>query len=706
MNTKYKYLNDIDFLTSFTELQLKEQFVKITILNFEEKPIKEIQGQITSGSLNIDGSSCVRRTCNLTFLAKDGETTVTEVNNIISINKKVRVEIGFTNTTDFYPEYEMIWFPLGVYLIINPSITNNNSGLTISLQLKDKMCLLNGECGGVIPASTTFSEYDVLDADGKYQTLKPTIYDIIQKLVHHFGGEQLGKILIDGIDTKIRKVMKWSGSSPVYAVYDRNSNGVESLTYTTDETQIIGKDAELYTEYPIGRDIGYQLVDFVYPGELTVDAGATITSVLDTIKNALGNFEYFYDLDGNFVFQEIRNFLNTSQSSTILRDLSKNSNLYMVDVSKGKTVQRFTNKNIIISYSNSPQFSMIYNDFTIWGERKTALGSKIPIRYHLAIDERPSIGNYYEVYVYKDESGYERAILPQTQYANASLAELNKNANNLYKGDVYSCLSNTTSPSRPILAQWSGENNSFIELAESHFYTIKTTDYRTELYLSGILSDPFGTASNYYYTELVNEWPKLYNIIGEKHVEEQEDGSSLIYYTGCWRQSASDDSSNIDYYLDIIEPNTDIGKISVKNIGRRSKVVKDASINCIFEPTVPDLILIQSNTNNTRLEREEAIKRGYDFLQIDDLVFNALSTGGNSNSAFETIKDLLYQYTNYNESITISCLPMYYLEPNTRIFVRDENSGIQGDFVIKSMSLPLDVNGTMSISANKALERI
>jgi hypothetical protein len=59
-----------------------------------------------------------------------------------------------------------------------------------------------------------------------------------------------------------------------------------------------------YDTYTFGDSIGYQYTDFVYPveGELASNAGDTIVSVLDKVKNTLGNFEYFFDLDGNFRF--------------------------------------------------------------------------------------------------------------------------------------------------------------------------------------------------------------------------------------------------------------------------------------------------------------------------------------------------------------------------------------------------------------------
>jgi hypothetical protein len=41
-----------------------------------------------------------------------------------------------------------------------------------------------------------------------------------------------------------------------------------------------------------------------YPGDLIGAVGEAITSILDKIKNMLGEFEYFYDLDGRFVFQK------------------------------------------------------------------------------------------------------------------------------------------------------------------------------------------------------------------------------------------------------------------------------------------------------------------------------------------------------------------------------------------------------------------
>ena len=87
----------------------------------------------------------------------------------------------------------------------------------------------------------------------------------------------------------------------------------------------------------------------------------------------------------------------------------KNEN-YLVDMSKGKKVYDFKDSKLITSYSNSPQYNRIKNDFVVWGIRKNANGNDVPIRYHLAIDTKPEIGNIYEVFFYDDpEDGLTKA---------------------------------------------------------------------------------------------------------------------------------------------------------------------------------------------------------------------------------------------------------------------------------------------------------
>jgi hypothetical protein len=53
-----------------------------------------------------------------------------------------------------------------------------------------------------------------------------------------------------------------------------------------------------------GDTVGYRLTDLTFPGgqDLILGAGSSITQLLDAIIQVLGEFEYFYDLHGRFVF--------------------------------------------------------------------------------------------------------------------------------------------------------------------------------------------------------------------------------------------------------------------------------------------------------------------------------------------------------------------------------------------------------------------
>ena len=237
MTHDFPYLKDSVFLKKFDELKLKEQYVKLIVLTFDEMPIQEIQGKVTGGNLTLDGSSAMRRTGNLSMIADEYENDLTDTKHLLSINKKVEVLIGFVNTTNEYTEYDMLWFPKGTYVIISPNISHNDSGVNISLTLHDKMALLNGECGGTLPASVVFNEIEDIDEDGNIQITQPIIPQIIRELVNHFGGEQLGKIIISDIDNKIKKVMKWTGSTPLY-LYQEAVDGTIYNSFSTNRDEL------------------------------------------------------------------------------------------------------------------------------------------------------------------------------------------------------------------------------------------------------------------------------------------------------------------------------------------------------------------------------------------------------------------------------------------------------------------------------------
>ena len=65
------------------------------------------------------------------------------------------------------------------------------------------------------------------------------------------------------------------------------------------------------------------------------------------------------------------------------------------------------------------------------------------------------------------------------------------------------------------------------------------------------------------------------------------------------------------------------------------------------------------------------------------------------------IDDLLYQHTYCNQTINLTCIPIYYLDVNSRIYIGDKKLGIDDDFAIQSISYSLNYNGTMSLNTAK-----
>ena len=189
-----------------------------------------------------------------------------DLNELFSLNKKVNIEIGINNPFNLYTEYPVLWFPQGYYIIMDLSLNHSLSGTNISLSLKDKMVLLNGECGGMLPATVLFNEIEDYDEKTGVTTItNPTIYQIIQEAVHHYGEIDLSKIIINDIDLKIKQVMRWMGDKPLYYRKILN-NGRFAYTYSLSEKAG-------YNPIYSGDDAGYVYHSFVYPDELIGEAG-------------------------------------------------------------------------------------------------------------------------------------------------------------------------------------------------------------------------------------------------------------------------------------------------------------------------------------------------------------------------------------------------------------------------------------------------
>lgn len=149
-------LLDNNFLIKLNNDRNRTVYAHIISLNQQEEPIEELEGLVTGGSINIDGASAVRRTCSLTVSAKN-----LNINNVYwGLSTKIKIELGIENHILGYEHYgKIIWFKQGTFILSDFKTTQTLNNYTINLSAKDKMCLLNGDIAGNIPAPTIFDSY-------------------------------------------------------------------------------------------------------------------------------------------------------------------------------------------------------------------------------------------------------------------------------------------------------------------------------------------------------------------------------------------------------------------------------------------------------------------------------------------------------------------------------------------------------------------
>lgn len=558
-------LQDKNFIQQLCSQQLSQRFVKIISLNINEEPLEEIQGQITQGSISVDGKSIIRRTCSLTLL-----TTQTNFNEQVNWNlhTKVQIFVGLHNTINsLYPN--IIWFKMGTYVLTSFKATIQNDGAySIALQGKDKMCLLNGDVGG----NLTALEYDF----GKMITELPDgteveeaipLKHIIQEAVHTYANEPYHNIIINDLDDYGLELLEYRGDS--FLVYELNKDGktfnqalldldtkyfcydadqnylgeyslkeidqhMSSLTpdknnttsvtakttvrfnsletlspasvenetfyFQREKTTANNTNPQKYLLIQIkpGMTCGYRETELVYAGDLTAAIGDPITKVLTNIQNMLSDFEYFYDLDGHFVFQKRKTSNYVVWNNVITKD-----NLIYAEpgTEQDKYTYCFNDNQSIISFDNNVDINNIKNDFSIWGTKKSINGGNIPIHVRYALHKKP------QHYITWGQKYYTTSADPNVTSFVPIVVDW-----------------------REIIYQMALDWNQYH--ANNDFYTILSrNNYRW--YPSGV------TGYEQYYTDMLGFWRDLYNPEQQNDYKELE-VSELEYfhtarnYAGQW----------------------------------------------------------------------------------------------------------------------------------------------------------------------------
>jgi hypothetical protein len=275
------------------------------------------------------------------------------------------------------------------------------------------MALLNGEVGGIIPTGLIHSPIE-----NEKGELEPVEFEVlIKSLLREYTdidvdtaeidvkGSRSNLVEIDDI-WYLKNTARWVAGNTLYA--DKRTYGANGTYYLLSLMQPANFNTAEDLTFNYNDNIGYKLTKFTYPSEkeLSSSAGESVVSVLDKIKGALGNFEYFFDIDGIFHFQEIQNGINQGSAKINLAEAI--SDKYLSSIS-GTPVYSFDeNIDFLISCANNPQYSAIKNDITLWGQRDD---KKTGLRYRLVIDNKPTIPagkSYSSLTSYKDGLGIQR----------------------------------------------------------------------------------------------------------------------------------------------------------------------------------------------------------------------------------------------------------------------------------------------------------
>lgn len=445
---------DKNFLLQLDKEKNKIIHARITALTFDEQPIETIEGRVTQGSITVDGNSAVRRTCSLTMVAKNFNSQ----NYYWGLNTKFKLEVGVENYVDRINYPDIIWFKQGIFVFTSFNTSRNASSFTISLQGKDKMCLLNGEVGGSLEASIDFANIEEENSDGVWTITPIPIYEIIRNAVHTYAGEPYHNIIINDIEDYGLELLEYRYDLPLFlyrkadepsvadwnesAIFDNILMGgnleckvdrydeevqeyfrvettvnellpteldmlVDSLMGTSHPAKVWIYEEQYKKDMPwyfarvdYGQTAGYRLTDLTYAGDLIANIGESITSVLDKIKNMLSEFEYFYDLDGQFVFQRKKAFINTLWSPQMEGETEEvnesgestfYSEKYIQSIAEASSwAYVFNDAELISAFNNNPNLLNMRNDFSVWGTRKSISGADIPVHMRYAIDMKPS----------------------------------------------------------------------------------------------------------------------------------------------------------------------------------------------------------------------------------------------------------------------------------------------------------------------------
>lgn len=668
-----------EFLMKLDQSQIKEKYVRITSLSIDDLPLQRLEGKMSGGNLNLDSKSAMKRICNnLTINAITPDEPINDV--YWAYKNKFELEIGLKNNIDAkYPD--IIWFKQGIYIITSFSKSENANGFSISISGNDKMSRLDGTVSGVLPSQIDFGTEEYVDRDTNITTItKIPIRKIIKNAVVEFGNERPDNIIINDLEDVGYELWAYRGEKDLYMIAEAVNGDIGNIiNVTMDENTMVYLENEKITlnsdsikyyslntldpnyndnatiiklsaaangknyyviKVVYGETAGYHKIPLVYDGDLILGAGQTVTNLLDKLVTMLGEYEYFYDLYGKFVFQKKKNYLQelfSPYDGTLAKPLMLNT----------PYAYEFKDKTFFTSIGSNPDMKNIKNIFSIWGNRKGIGGTELPIHAVYALDKKPMEYTTLDSKNYRVKDGWDwRELIYQM-------------ASDFYHHNE--------------------EPNYMARVAKLNPGLVKNNK----------------TGYEFYYKELQGFWRQLYNPTPtEEEAEKFYDKNSEYKY---WTKTIHTAPNTLNFWFDFLDAEGELKKYSVQQIGIRNKTDNNSGARSIYNRETPEVIFVVQDEKN---DWENDGNLNYVEFQIPKEMEQLFTRSTQGISIIDRANDNIYNHLCEVEGLSLTCIPIYHLQPGCRIYIDG-----MGDYIVSNITYGLNYNGTMGLTCSKVIKQ-
>lgn len=235
--------------TAYPHLKLN-----IEVLDSNGKIIGNIEPDIISGSMSINGQSDIRRTANFVVQPTLKEKIKLTENSLLWLNKDIRMSVGLYNPRSKQYKY----YPLGCYVYADTSGTYDATNDNLTINCEDFMKKLdgtkNGQLGALIISYPAYKENEETGEVIEYNIIRNAVIETLEKLA---------RILNHRIDD--------IGEYKALPDYNENWKQYreENITWNT------------------------------IPFDQEFSAGCSVLSILTTFRDLYPNYEMFFDMDTN-----------------------------------------------------------------------------------------------------------------------------------------------------------------------------------------------------------------------------------------------------------------------------------------------------------------------------------------------------------------------------------------------------------------------